>query len=125
MFEIEINGKQVKAEVSFYTAYLYEAEFKRDLIKDLLGVQDDTQFIEFEGDSVAKIDFTCIDWNASMRVLWAAVKTANDRTPSFERWMKQAKGVNMLVAREALSLEVSDCFFRTEAADENDEEEAR
>lgn len=125
MFEIEINGKQVKAEVSFYTAYLYEAEFQRDLIKDFLGVQNNEATVEFDGDAVVKIDFTRIDWNASQRALWAAIKTANDKTPGFEKWMKQAKGVNMWLAREFLASEVSDCFFRAEIAGEEIEGQAQ
>ena len=116
MFEIEIDGKMAKAEVSFYTAYLYEAEFQRDLIKDFLGVQDSIAPVEFEGESVVKIDFTKIDWNASSRALWAALKTADQKTQGYEKWMKQAKGVNMWLAREMLAAEVSDCFFRPETA---------
>lgn len=122
MFEFEIDGKKTKAEVSFYTAYLYEAEFQRDLIKDFLGVQDSEVPVEFDGEAVVKIDFTRIDWNASSRALWAAVKTANAGAPSYEKWMKQAKGVNMWLVRELLAVEVGDCFFRADAAGEETEQ---
>lgn len=114
MFDIAINGKTVKAEVSFYTAQIYEAEFKEDLIKDLFGVQDDSSLIEFQGDEVVRIDFTQINWLATMKVLWAAIKTVDDATPSYTRWMKKTQGVNLWEARQLLSDEVSDCFFRAE-----------
>ena len=34
MFEVSINGKKKMAEVSFYTAQLYESEFRKDIIQD-------------------------------------------------------------------------------------------
>lgn len=114
MFETVIAGKKVKGEVSFYTAQLYEAEFRADLIKDLFGVQDDSTLIEFKGDDVVKIDFTKVDWLATMKVLWAAIKTADERTPSYTKWMKQTQGVNLWEVRELLSDEIADCFFRAE-----------
>lgn len=116
MFETEIAGKKVKAEVSFYTAQLYETEFRSDLIKDLFGVQDDSTLVEFKGEEVVRIDFTQINWLATMKVLWAAVKTADDKTPSYTKWMKQTQGVNLWEVRELLSDEIVDCFFRAETA---------
>ena len=121
MFEIDIDGKKAKAEVSFYTAYLYEAEFNRDLIKDLFGVLDSDTVIEFEGDSVVKVDFTRIDWNATLRALWAACKTAKESVPSFSKWIEKAKGANLWLARELLAFEVNDCFFRTDASGEENQ----
>jgi len=121
MFEITIDGKQVKGEVSFYTAYLYEAEFGGDLIKDLFGTQDLEPEIETAGGAVVRIDFTKTNWNAVGKVLWAAVKTANEATPSYSAWMKRTKGLNMWLVGMLLSEEVADCFFRTEAAGEEEE----
>lgn len=116
MFEVGINGKKTKAEVTFYTAQLYEAEFRSDLIKDLFGVQDDSSLVEFKGEEVVRIDFTQINWLATMKVLWAAVKTADDKVPSYAKWMKQTQGVNLWEVREFLSNEIVDCFFRAESA---------
>ena len=116
MFEVDINGKKVKAEVSFYTAQIYEAEFRADIIKDLFGEQSFEPQIETDGDSIVKIDFTKVNWLATAKVLWAAIKTADESTPSYTSWMKATKGLNMWLVSEQLSVEVADCFFRAETA---------
>lgn len=127
MFEVEINGKKVNAEVTFYTAVLYEEEFRKDIIQDFFGVQDSSEalIVETEDGDEPKvsIDFTKVNWASSMKVLWAAVKTANDRTPGYVAWMKKAKGINLWVLREAIGIEMADCFFRAGAAEEDGQEQ--
>lgn len=124
MFEVEIGGKKVKADVSFYTAQLYEVEFRSDLIKDLFGTQDLKPNVEMDGETVLKIDFTSINWLATAKVLWAAIKTADESTPSYTSWMKATKGLNMWLVSELLSAEVADCFFRAEAPGADAEKKA-
>lgn len=120
MFSIEIDGKEVQAKVSFYTAQLYESEFPgSDMLKDLFGVQTFEETVSMDGDFVAKIDFTKVNWLATAKVLWAAVKTADESTPGYTAWMKGTSGVNMWLVSEILSAEVADCFFRAEAPEEN------
>lgn len=116
MFELEIGGKTYKAEVSFYTAQLYEAEFQADLIKDFFGVQANEGMLttDDEGD-IATIDFTKINWLAATKAMWAAIKTADDSAPSYTAWMKKTSGANMWLVREQIALEIADCFFRAEA----------
>lgn len=116
MFKVEIGGKEYDAEVSFYTAQLYEAEFRKDIIQDLFGEQDFTAPVQADGDTVLKIDFTKVNWIATAKVLWAAIKTADEATPSYTAWMKQTSGVNMWLIQEQLAAEVADCFFRAETA---------
>ena len=123
MFEVEINGKKTKAEVSFYTAYLYEAEFRSDLIKDLFGTQDFEPEFEADGGRLVRVDFTKTNWTAMTKVLWAAVKTANPSAKGYVEWVKGAKGANLWLVGELLSAEVADCFFRSEAAGEDDQVE--
>lgn len=127
MFEIEIDGKKAKAEVTFYTAVLYEEEFHKDIIQDFFGVQDSSDALIVEnsdGDEpVMSIDFTKANWSSSMKVLWAAVKTANDRTPGYVAWMKKAKGINLWLLREVIGIEMADCFFRAGAAEEDGQEQ--
>jgi len=139
MFEAEINGEKVGAEVSFYTAQLYEAEFKRDLIQDLFGIQtaepsvefneigdkpeDVQKFLDSPGDYIASVDFTKVSWNVVSKVLWAAIKTANPSAPGFMQWSKATKGVNLWLVQEQIGEEVSDCFFRTATAEEDLERE--
>ena len=52
------------------------------------------------------------------KALWAAVKTANPATPNYTEWMKQTSGVNLWLVQDELGNEISDCFFRPEAAGE-------
>lgn len=119
MFEIELGGKTYKAEVTFYTSYLYEAEFRSDLIKDLFGMQESEDPVSLDGsDKIVSIDFTKTNWIATMKVLWAALKTANPSTPSFANWMKKTSGVNLWLVNEQLGAEVVDCFFHTDVARE-------
>ena len=70
-----------------------------------------------------RIDFTKMNWSAAMKVLWAAVKTADPAAPNYTAWMKNAKGVNLWLARELVGMEIADCFFRASAAEEGDEEQ--
>jgi len=121
MFKVSIDGKQVKADVTFWTAWLYESEFGRDMIGDFYGVQDTSPILSMEGDELVKVDFTKVSWMAATRVLWAAVKTASKSTPGYEQWMKGAKGVDTWTLRQQLDEAISDCFFRPGAAEEEAE----
>lgn len=120
MFEVSINGKKVEAEVSFYTATLYEAEFRKDLLKDFFGdVLKMGEQVEVDDDmNVVNIDFEKINWMAANRVLWAAIKTADETAPNYYEWSKKTKGVNLWSARDRLAAEVADCFFRADVAEE-------
>ena len=123
MFTFEVDGKPSKAKATFYTAHIYEMEFRSDLIRDLFGVQTAEQPLELErtgdGDDdfrIVKIDFTKINWTVVAKALWAAVKTADPATPNYAEWMKSTSGVNLWLVQEQLGNEISDCFFRPEAA---------
>lgn len=122
MFEVSIDGKQVKAEVTFYTAWLYEAEFGKDLISDFYGVQDFTPVVDVDDGSVIKVDFTKVSWMAATRVLWAAVKTAKPNTPAYQEWMRKTQGVDTWVVRQKLDEAITECFFRADAAGEEIEQ---
>ena len=118
MFDIEVNGKRHKAKVTFKTAFIYEAEFHSDLTKDFFGKQ---VFKEEKAEEKAiTIDFTATNWNAVMRVLWAAMKTADPSLPGFERWSEEAEGANLWYAAEVLSMECADCFFRPDSSSEDE-----
>ncbi|MBR3327913.1 MAG: hypothetical protein IKG22_11390 [Atopobiaceae bacterium] len=125
MFTFQANGKNYEAKATFYTAYIYEMEFRSDLIRDLFGVQTAEQALEIErtGDGeddyrIVKIDFTKVNWTVVAKALWAAVKTADPSTPSYSEWMKKTAGVNLWLVQEELGNEISECFFRPEAARE-------
>ena len=123
MFTFEIDGKTCEAKATFYTAHIYEMEFRSDLIRDLFGVQTAEQPLEVErtGDGeddyrIVKIDFTKVNWTVVAKALWAAVKTADPSTPNYAEWMKSTSGVNLWLVQDQLGNEISDCFFRPEAA---------
>ena len=124
MFKVNIDGVETVAEVSFYTAQLYEAEFGSDLIQDLFGKQDDgSGIVEMSGKGdkarVVSIDFTKIGWTGVTKALGAACKTADESVGSYPSWMKEIRGVNMWDVRSQLINEVTDCFFRASAAGED------
>lgn len=141
MFEVDIDGRTVKAEVTFYTAQLYEAEFRRDLIQDLFGIQTAEPSVEFDeiGENpeeierflenpenyITKVDFTKVSWTVVAKVLWAAIKTADPATPNYTTWMQSTKGVNLWLVQDVIGNEVTDCFFRPAAAEADEEQEPR
>lgn len=112
MFEVEINGEKQKAEVTFYTAWLYEQEFGAKLVQDYMQGADYEE-AEMGGEKVAVVKFDTIDWMTIVRILWAAVKTADESAPPFEEWMKKAGGANLWDARTDLDKAISECFFRS------------
>lgn len=118
MFTFKAGDKEYDAEVSFYTGQLYESEFGGDLIKDFFGVQDFDGAAKLVDGSVVQIDFTKINWQAATKVLWAAVKTADEMAASYTEWLKETSGANMWLIREQLANEISECFFRAETTDE-------
>ena len=124
MFEFEANGQKVTAEVSFYTAQLYESEFMSDVIQDLFGSvsEDDTEFVYKDG-ALVGIDFTKVKWLSVAKALWAAVKTADPTAPGYTAWMREMGGVNMWEIRDTLLGEFGNCFFRPEAPEQDDEGE--
>ena len=121
MFDVSIDGKPVKADVSFYTAWLYESEFNADLISDFYGVQD-MKPIATADDGEFRVDFTRVNWTAATRVLWAAIKTADQSTPGYREWMKSARGIDSYTLRIQLDEAIADCFFRAGGAEEGEGE---
>lgn len=117
MFEIEVGGEAVEADVTFYTGLLYEQEFGGDLVSDFYGVQDGKPMVSGEGELV-RVDFTKVSWNAAVKALWAAVKTADDSAPGYRAWARRLGGVDAMEARRLLDEAISDCFFRPGAAGE-------
>ena len=125
-FTIEIGGHETECELNFGSALDYELEFGSDMVADVNGSvkEGDSEFITFgepneDGDAtIIGIDFSVVPWTTLIRVLWVAVKTANPKTKSFDKWVKDARGINMIVARGLISAEMEDCFFRNAPVDE-------
>ena len=114
MFEVEINGKKQKADMSFYTAWLYESEFNSKLVQDYTGGAEYEE-ADVDGRKVAVVDFGSIDWVVIMRILWAAIKTAKESTPPFDEWLKKSRDANLWDIRNDLDAAITDCFFRASA----------
>ncbi len=124
MFEFDTDAGKLKAEVTFYTAQVYEAEFQGDIIADIFGVQRmDSGEFSFDDGALVGIDFTKVGWTQLTRALWAAVKTAEPSTKRYAEWVRDMKGLNLWDVRNSLIEEISDCFFRSEAPEEDAEEE--
>jgi len=125
MFDVKIGDKKVKAEVSFLTPEIYESEFRKDMLQDFFGdvLKMSEQVQVDEEMNIVNIDFARINWMAANRVLWAAVKTADETAPGYRSWAKQAKGVNMWEVRDELASAVADCFFRPDIAETGAEQE--
>ena len=118
MFTFDMDGEKVTADVSFYTALIYESEFRSDVIQDLFGaVGEDSGEFKFDQGNLVAIDFTKVSWLSVAKALWSAVKTADPSTPSYKVWMEGANGVNLWEVRDQLLTAFGDCFFRTEPAE--------
>ena len=115
MFEVTIGGEKRNAQVTFYTALIYENEFGRDMLKDFFGVQAVKEPVD-TSDDVVSVDFTMINWTAASKALWASLKTADEAMDPYSIWVKKASGANMWLVYEQLAAEMADCFFRSELA---------
>lgn len=106
------NGPR-EAVVSVETLTVYEQEFGgADLIRDFMGVQNVSE--DVDADSV---DFRRVNWTALVRVLWAALRTADPEVVPFREWAASVGDVNLLVVNAQLGREVVRRLFRAGAAD--------
>lgn len=117
MIELEINGKKVKAKYTVWALALYEQEFNgANLIADLFGkVEMPTPDAEDESPAFV-LDFTANNWTTYLRVLWAGIKAANDKTKGFGEWAKSVESINLWVVVNKVSNEVMNCCFRAGAS---------
>ena len=133
MFEVTIDGKKVKAEMSFQTAIIYENEFGGDLLQDVMGAHkaDEEGIVEYrtvEGANgevdveVTGCDFTRVNWSCLLKALWASVKTADPSVSGYMMWAGGARGIDMLELNGVISNEIADCFFRSSTATKEDQE---
>jgi hypothetical protein len=126
-FTIEIDGHETECELNFGSALDYELEFGSDMVADVNGSveKDKPEFITFsepdkDGNTeIIGIDFSAVPWTTLIKVLWVAVKTANPKTKGFDKWVREARGINMIEARGLISMEMEDCFFRNAPVDDS------
>lgn len=81
---INISGKEVKLASTAGTLHRYRMQFKRDLTKDILSLEDTFKNIK-EKDA----DFTSIDLELFENIAWALAKTADSSIPPIDEWLDQ------------------------------------
>lgn len=121
--DIKINGEVKEAVFSLETLSLYEEEFGRDLLQDVMGKATFDPNAEAENAEKAErgvitIDYTEANWLAVIRALWAALKVADQSLPSYKSWSKGISAVNMAYINNLVVPEVIDKFFRPQPEDE-------
>lgn len=134
MFEVIIDGKKVKAEVSFQTAIIYESEFGSDMLQDVMGAHKagEDSIVEFktvegsDGESQVEVtgfDFTRVNWGSLLKALWASIKTADPSVSGYTAWANNTRGIDMLELNGIISDEIADCFFRSSTSEPTDQEQ--
>ena len=81
----EFGDVELEVEVSLRTLVIYEHEFGSDMIQDM-NARETLRKDSKDPDVVFSIDYRDFQWMACLRALWAGVKTANGKTPGFEKW---------------------------------------
>ena len=105
-------------EVSVYTLVLYEQEFDgRDLIKDVFGkveLRDDSK----DDDVVMSLDYRTVNRTYLTKALWAALKTADDSVPHFDKWVKEVGAINMWSLAGDFTAAINANLFRSEDSEQ-------
>lgn len=100
----------VEAEFSVLTLAIYEQEFDgADLMQDVLGKT-------VLSDEDAVLDFTATNWTKITQAAWAAIKTADDKLPSYRTWARAQSGLDVSALANAVQGEVFERFFPSIAA---------
>lgn len=111
------DGTTHGAVAGLHALDIYEQEFGRDLIKDVYGVvevhESDISDVHRDGDDVVlRVDYTSVEWTSLVRAVWACIRNADESTPSYAEWEKQADGMNMRAVQNAAMPAFEDAFFR-------------
>jgi hypothetical protein len=126
--DYEHKGVEREYEATTYTLFIYEQEFKGDLIKDVFGridVRNAAKNFDENGNMVA-VDYTIDNWMAELRAFWAMLKTSEaiarreNRTvaqvPSFVEWCLCTSGIDMGEISQAVFDECQRGLFHAGAA---------
>ena len=112
MIEVDVGKKKLKGKCTVHTLMIYEQEFDgRDMIKDLFG-----KVRQPDSDDNLVMDYTNTNWTATLRALWAMLKTQNADTPSFEKWENDfSDEIDLFTIANDVLMEVFDTCFRNAA----------
>ena len=118
---VTIDGKAVALKASAYNLVLYRAEFGEDIF-----VAKSDVFAALEGTT---LNLRKIDGLGTAKMLWCMAKTADEKLPGFNEWMKSIDDLPIIdLLSDNLELFVSNMNQKSEikkAADtepETDEE---
>lgn len=113
---LDYGHGEVDALLSVFTLSIYEQEFHADLIQDLFG-RAVLRKENDEEDVIFAVDYRDTNWTALTRVLWAALKAADDTLPSFKEWSKAVDAIDLNAVHRAIVPEAMRQFFRAGASD--------
>lgn len=121
------EGKEHEYRATIRTLAIYETNFDRDLIKDVLGHVEPGKSMMGEDDdgNITYIDYTINNWGAYPRAFWAMLKTAeeiarrerreHEKVPPYEEW--QDAQIDLYEISAAVITECNRGLFHTGAAD--------
>ncbi|MCQ2979628.1 MAG: hypothetical protein MJ245_07515 [Clostridia bacterium] len=81
---INISGKEVKLASTAGTLHRYRMQFKRDLTKDIILLEN-----TFKDIKTNNADFTAIDLELFENIAWSLAKTADSSIKPIDEWLDQ------------------------------------
>lgn len=118
---VTIDGKDVVLKASAYNLVLYRAEFGEDIF-----VAKSDVFSALEGTT---LNLRKIDGLGTAKMLWCMAKTADEKLPGFNEWMKSIDDLPIIdLLSDNLELFVSNMNQKSEikkAADTEPETEEK
>ncbi len=81
---INISGKKIKLASTAGTLHRYRMQFKRDLTKDILSLENTFKAIKQDN-----ADFTALDLELFENIAWSLARTADSSIPPIEEWLDQ------------------------------------
>lgn len=81
---INVSGKDVKFKSSASTLYIYQMQFKSDLLIDMKKLQGKLAKVKTEEEQ-----FESIDLMLFAKIAWTMAKTADSSIPLIEQWLDE------------------------------------
>lgn len=77
---VNIDGKEVTLKATAYNLIVYRSEFGEDIFKARANI--------FQAIKGTTVDLETVDSLGVARMTWAMAKTADEKLPSFDTWMR-------------------------------------
>ena len=77
-----INDKEIKMKSTAGPLMRYRNNFGRDLIKDMVRLQDKLKKVNNQGEQ-----FEIVDLDLFEKIAWCMAKTADNNIPDIEHWL--------------------------------------